>query len=105
MGDSSQAKQKEPHAVLDLGVREEDESEVKTYAAYPCMEMMFASPWSLGLVPGFEMHANLATPHTVCTKRKTKQNSSLKDLAGNHCFCKYYFTLQEHLIFFTFFLF
>ncbi|KAF4072226.1 hypothetical protein AMELA_G00260620 [Ameiurus melas] len=27
MGQSSQAKQKEPHAVVDLGVREEDESE------------------------------------------------------------------------------
>lgn len=31
MGQSSQAKQKEPHAVLDLGIREEDESEVKAF--------------------------------------------------------------------------
>ncbi|TSL10184.1 AP-3 complex subunit sigma-1 [Bagarius yarrelli] len=30
MGQSSQAEQKEPHAVLDLGIRDQDESEVKT---------------------------------------------------------------------------
>lgn len=97
MGHSSQAKQKEPHAVLDLGVREENESEVKTFAAYSCMEMMFASPWSLGLEPGFEMHANLATL-TLCLYKK--QNSSLKELAASHCFSRYYFTLQECLFFF-----